>query len=75
MEKTCLKCGAVINAEARQGFCPKCLFVQAAQKQELESQDQAEADLPRAFGEYELIRWRGAAWASFMRRARYASTG
>ena len=27
---TCLNCGAPLSGEARQGFCPKCLFVQAS---------------------------------------------
>src|SRR5437879_1415850 len=29
-ETTCLKCGVPLGADARQGFCPKCLFAQAA---------------------------------------------
>src|SRR5436190_23473620 len=29
-ETTCLKCGAPLAADARQGFCPKCLFGQAS---------------------------------------------
>src|SRR2546422_10566098 len=28
-ETTCLKCGAPLTADARGGFCPKCLFAQA----------------------------------------------
>src|SRR5262245_30770318 len=28
MEKTCLKCGAPLSGDARQGFCPKCLFAE-----------------------------------------------
>src|SRR6266581_2637384 len=29
-ETNCLKCGAPLAADARQGFCPKCLFSQAS---------------------------------------------
>lgn len=29
-ETTCLKCGAPLSGDARQGFCPKCLFAQAS---------------------------------------------
>src|SRR5438552_12469751 len=29
-ETTCLKCGAPLTGDARQGFCPKCLFAQAS---------------------------------------------
>jgi len=29
-ETTCLKCGALLTGDARGGFCPKCLFAQAA---------------------------------------------
>ncbi len=29
IQHTCLKCGASLAGDARQGFCPKCLFLQA----------------------------------------------
>jgi len=29
-ENTCRKCGAPLGDDARQGFCPKCLFLQAS---------------------------------------------
>ncbi len=30
-QSTCLKCGAPLGGDARQGFCPKCLFRQASE--------------------------------------------
>jgi hypothetical protein len=29
-QNTCLKCGAPLKSDARQGCCPKCLFLQAS---------------------------------------------
>src|SRR5262245_25751069 len=54
-ESTCLKCGSPLGADARQGFCPRCLFVQARHFGEFAIEGETGPDLPRPFGEYELI--------------------
>src|SRR6266487_1340429 len=79
-ETTCLKCGAPLAADARQGFCPKCLFAQASAGEfdnasvatqsgspnaladgESSPSDHASSSttagpqLPRTFGDYELL--------------------
>src|SRR6266481_2331743 len=65
-EKTCLKCGAPLSGDARQGFCPKCLFAQAQTPQSEEPPWGAQSGpfdeplapgLPRVryFGDYELL--------------------
>ena len=54
-ENTCSKCHAPLGADAWQGFCPKCLFVQAGHFDEFASKGEIGPDLPRPFGEYELI--------------------
>jgi WD40 repeat protein/predicted Ser/Thr protein kinase len=65
-ETTCLKCGSPLTGDARQGFCPKCLFAQAAASGfeepsisgPLDSKVEADAasqELPRTFGDYELL--------------------
>ena len=51
----CGNCGALLTSDARDGVCPKCLFAQARQFDEFGIEDDARSDLPRAFGEYELI--------------------
>src|SRR6516162_2013539 len=28
-QNTCFKCGALLGGDARQGFCPQCLFAEA----------------------------------------------
>ena len=65
-ETTCLKCGAPLGADARQGYCPKCLFAQASAigfdvpsisgplVSNVEA-DVAGQQLPRIFGDYELL--------------------
>ena len=54
-ETTCLKCGAPLTGDARQGFCPKCLFAQARHFDEFAIEGEIGPDLPRPFGQYELI--------------------
>src|SRR4029453_4667595 len=79
-ETTCLKCGAPLAGDARQGVCPKCLFAQASAGEfdyasvasqpgsadplpPRESRPTAHhpapppagLQLPRAFGDYELL--------------------
>jgi WD40 repeat protein/serine/threonine protein kinase len=79
-ETTCLKCGAPLSGDARSGFCPKCLFVQAsagdsddlsqvcqlspsgiATVTASDSSDPVSTStatglqLPRTFGDYELL--------------------
>ena len=55
-QNTCLKCGAPLAGDARQGFCPKCLFLQASDgmfgpAQNLDMEDQeSEAKGQRAEG-------------------------
>jgi len=54
-ENTCSKCHGPLGADAWQGFCPKCLFVQARHFDEFAIEGEIGPDLPRPFGEYELI--------------------
>jgi WD40 repeat protein/predicted Ser/Thr protein kinase len=65
-QTTCLKCGAPLGGDARQGFCPKCLFAQASAigfdapsiSEPLVSNVEADVagqQLPRIFGDYELL--------------------
>src|SRR5258706_103275 len=80
-ETICLKCGAPLASESRGGFCPKCLFAQAAEdasdsisaetalnppngQSEPEEREHSETrlgsdsespQLPRSFGDYELL--------------------
>src|SRR5207249_10969713 len=64
--KTCFKCGAPLSGDARQGFCPKCLFAQAqnlkaeeptwpALSGPLEEPVAAGQPRVRVFGDYELL--------------------
>src|ERR1044071_3319049 len=61
-ENTCLKCSAPLGPNARQGFCPECLFAQAnkgllagAWAAAMPDASENGEPLPRRFGEYELL--------------------
>ena len=54
-ENTCSKCGAPLGSGSWRGFCPKCLVVQARHFDEFAIEGEIGPDLPRPFGEYELI--------------------
>ncbi len=54
-ETACLKCGAPLSVDARQGFCPGCLFAQAASFVPASTELDSDDAFPRQFGEYELI--------------------
>src|SRR5262245_10875594 len=45
-ETICLKCGAPLGVDARQGFCPKCLFAQAVAGDYQERHSPSEIDAP-----------------------------
>lgn len=54
-ELNCLKCDAPLGRDRRQGFCPKCLFDQAWQLGHGTVVSERGIDLPKRFGEYQLI--------------------